>query len=461
MRLVSGSFFLLLILCGVCLSTGCSDDSTGPDNKAPTPTDLEHVWSARFGDADSQEGRDVAFDASGNMIVTGILEGTADFGGGALTTAGQEDIFIAKFASDGAHVWSKRFGNAAEQRVYDVTVDASGNVIVTGRFDGTVNFGGGALNSAGSSDIFLAKFGPDGSHIWSMRFGDPLPQEAYGVAPDASGNVIVAGRFYGTVDFGGGPLTSAGQTDVFVAKFSPDGNHAWSKRFGDTSEQHANGAAVDASGNVILTGYLYDGADFGGGTLTSAGRTDVFIVKLGPNGDHIWSQRFGDSDEQNVQEVAVDASGNVAVIGDFEGAVDFGGGALTCVGASDIFVAKFRPDGTHTWSKRFGDSAFQYGYGVAIDHSGNTVITGDFGGTTNFGGEDLTSDGHSRDIFIAKLNPNGAHLWSDGFGDGVEQYAVGVAVDASGNVVVTGFIAGTVDFGGDTLTSAGSYEYTW
>ena len=119
-----------------------------------------------------------------------------------------------------SHLWSKRFGSTSFDQGYGVAVDDSGNVVVTGSFNGTVNFGGGGLNSAGSFDIFVAKFsGADGSHLWSKRFGSTYEDEGLGVAVDGSGNVVVTGYFWGTVDFGGGELTSAGSSDdIFVVK---------------------------------------------------------------------------------------------------------------------------------------------------------------------------------------------------------------------------------------------------
>lgn len=160
-------------------------------------------------------------------------------------------------------------------------IDAFGNLIVAGSFYSTVDFGGGDLTSAGSYDIFVAKFDSDGEHIWSRRFGDDHAQNCYAAAVDASGNVVVAGYFEGAVDFGGGALTGAGGTDVFVARFSPDGSHLWSKRFGDGSDQRAWNTAVDPAGNAIVTGGFAGVIDFGGGTLTSAGGEDIFIAKFG------------------------------------------------------------------------------------------------------------------------------------------------------------------------------------
>jgi hypothetical protein len=458
MRYASTGAYLLLMVVSVCLSVGCGDDSTAPENGNPPPSnELSHSWSQRFGDSNEQSGFDVAIDGSGNTIVVGHFWGTVNFGGGPLSSAGAEDIFVAKFGPDGTHVWSKRFGATFSQEAFCVAVDATGNVIISGRFNGSVDFGGGVLTSAGSSDVFVAKFGADGTHMWSDRFGNNVIQEGWGVAADATGNLFVAGRFYGTVNFGGGDLASAGNDDIFVAKFNASGTHLWSERFGDSSTQSARDIAVDGSGNVMITGDLYGTVDFGGGGLTSAGSNDVFAAKFNADGGHLWSKRFGDAEEQSGRSIATDASGNVIVAGDFQSSVDFGGGALTSAGRHDVFVAKLAPHGGHVWSKRFGDGTDQEIYCVSTDAAGKVCLAGHFGGTMEFGGDPLTSAG-SFDIFVATFSATGAHYWSSSFGDGNEQYVFGGAAGASGDVIITGELYGTVDFGGGDLTSAGTRD---
>jgi hypothetical protein len=199
------------------------------------------------------------------------------------------------------------------------------------------------LTSAGDRDIFVAKFKPDGDHLWSERFGDGSSQTALAVAVDVSDNVIVAGFFEGAVDFGGGALTSAGGEDIFVAKLGSDGAHAWSKRFGDASGQNPQDVAVDASGNVTVTGYFVGTVNFGGGALTAGSSGDMYVAKFGSGGAHVWSKRFGDGNGAVGRSVAVDASGNSIVTGYFPGIVNFGGGALGSAGGYDVFVAKFGP----------------------------------------------------------------------------------------------------------------------
>jgi hypothetical protein len=430
--------------------------------RAQTP---QHLWSQRFGDGDDQWGYSVAVDGSGNVLVTGFFEGTVNFGGGDLTSAGLEDIFVAKFDAGGNHIWSKRFGDGLTQAARGVTVDGSGNVFVTGNFAGTVNFGGGPLANPNDLDIFVVKFDAAGNHQWSQNFGNVLAQSGKSVAVDGFGNVLLTGQITGAVDFGGGPLPVAVGPDVFVAKFDSDGNHIWSLSFGGGSgDQWGNSVTVDGSNNVVVTGYFWHSVNFGGGELTSAGAADVFVVKFDSDGNHLWSDGFGDASYQTGQSVAVDGSENVIFTGFFSGTVNFGGGPLTSAGLDDIFVAKFDSDGNHLWGKRFGDSDYQTGQSVAVDGSGSVIVTGFFDDTVDFGGGALTSAG-DYDTFIAKLDAGGDHLWSQGFpwshrfgGWWLWESGQSVAVAGAGGIIMTGHFYGTVDFGGGSLTSAGGSD---
>ncbi|MDH4038699.1 MAG: SBBP repeat-containing protein [Candidatus Krumholzibacteria bacterium] len=127
-----------------------------------------------------------------------------------------------------SHDWSAAFGDqTAHQRAYAVAMDASGAVYMAGPFVGTVNFGGGDLIAAGygNSDIFLVKFNSAGAHLWSQRFGDAGSQTAVSLAIDASGNAYLTGYFDSTVNFGGADLTCVGFSDIYIAKFSTTGVH--------------------------------------------------------------------------------------------------------------------------------------------------------------------------------------------------------------------------------------------
>ena len=305
------------------------------------------MWSAGYGDSGEQEGEDVAVDASGNVVVVGQAKGTIDFGGGALTSAGEWDVFVAKLDPNGNHLWSKRFGDAADQRASEVAVDAAGNVFVTGWFQGTMNFGGSNLTSAGAFDVFVAKFAPNGSHLWSKQFGNNFYQVSGGIATDPMGNVVVGGWYEGAVDFGGGALPAAPTTgyDIFVVKLeASNGNHVWSKAFGEAAGyQEVMGVAVDATGAVLLTGAFQNSIDFGGGPLYSAGERDSFAAKLDASGAHIWSKRYGATGNEHGFSVASTISTNVLLAGIFQGAVSFGGPTFNAQTGVDGYLVSLAP----------------------------------------------------------------------------------------------------------------------
>ena len=419
----------------------------------------EFIWAQRFGDTDMDAGQAVAADSRGNVIATGRVLGTVDLGGGAPCS---ESIFLAKYTASGEHVWSQCFGDLGGGSGLAIAVDGEDNAVVTGYFTGSVDFGGGALTSAGGADVFVAKYAATGEHLWSNRFGSSvltafIRESGNAVAVDGRGDIVVTGIFEGTADFGGRPLVSAGQTDIFVAKYSAAGQHRWSRGFGDRgSLDSGEGVALDSSGNVLVTGNYAGAVDFGGGRLTGTGST-IFVAKYSPTGEHVWSQSFGGSNSDSGKSVAVDAYDNIVLTGTFRNTVNFGGGPLTSAGENDIFVAKYAPAGLHLWSKRLGSSyGSDSGNAVAVDTSGNVVVAGSFVGSVDFGGGELVSGG-GTDVCVVKYSAAGAHLWSRSFGARSAQEANAATVSDSG-VIVSGIMLKTVDFGDGPLTSAGGTD---
>ena len=358
-------------------------------------------------------------------------------------------------------LFSKWYLANGDERGRSIAVDTAGNVAVAGQFQGVVDFGAGPItsysnpSSGPTSDAFVAKYSPSGAPIWSRGLGGNASDSAGGVAADGSGGVVVTGyQGSATVDFGAGPLGNRGITDIFAARYSSTGAHIWSKTIGGTGADGGTAAATDLGGNVFLTGYMSagSGVDFGGGALTSAGGQDVFLVKYSSTGGHLWSRRFGGPGFDQGAGVDVDGAGNVVVVGNFDGTVDFGGGPLTSVGGRDLFVAKFSPTGGHVWSKRFGGTGNDDVRGIAVDGAGDVLVTGQFLGTINFGGANLSSAGY-EDIFLSKLaGSTGSHVWSKRIGSSSSPDAgYGVTVDGNFNVAITGYFAGSVDFGGGAI----------
>jgi hypothetical protein len=420
---------------------------------------LPHRWSQYYGGVDHQIGRTIATDSEGNIYFAGEFMGVINVGDGWHYSADVYDIFLAKFDPDGNPVWSTSFPGANNQFVNRLDVQDNGDVVIVGQFAGSVDFGDTLLVSAGGYDAYAAKFSTDGVHIWSQRFGDAGRQECHGVAIGSGGATYLIGFFDGTIDLGGGPLTSAGGYDVWLAELSNGGTHVWSKRFGDASDQIGYGIDVSPGGGLAITGHAKGTINLGGGPLTSAGDYDMFVARFTTAGIHQWSHLYGDAAQQAGFAVKInDVTNELTALGQFQGMIDMGGGPLTSAGLSDVCLARLTPAGFHIWSRRFGGTQGDYPRGVALYPSGKLALTGFFEGTADFGGDQPLTSAGATDIFFATYDAMGIHCTSQCVGDSSSQIGQDVTVDPEGNVLGTGAFFGTVNFGGNPLVSTGNYD---
>ena len=421
--------------------------------------DGAHLWSGSFGGTESQYGRDVAIDSAGNIVVIGYFFNTIDLGGGAFTSLGNRDIFVAKFDPAGNHSWSKAFGGDSGDYGWEVEVDGNDDIIVAGYFRGSLGFDTitpTSLVSQGGDDVFLAKLDSSGNHIWSKSFGDADVDQLWSLDVTSAGDIVIGGFFGGAIDFGGGALNSAGSNDGFVARFDSGGVHQWSAAYGDIDDQRVYGTAFDSGGNVIVAGRHIGSIDFGLGSLVSAGNRDIHVAKLDSTGVAVWAQQYGDDASQLAWDVAVDGNDNIVVAGYNLGTVNFGGSDISAV-EQDIVVALLNANGVHQWSVGMGGPGNQEPNAVAFDSAGRVVLTGNAEGDVDFGGGQVSSAGQ-EDAFVVKLTEDGEHLWSHLFGSPQVEFGFGITADAMDNVIAVGFHAGTVDFGGGAVASAGSFD---
>lgn len=274
------------------------------------------LWTA--GGLDSDGANAVAALPDG-WIVGGSFSGTAQFGTAELVSKGGTDAVLAKLSAEGEVLWVKQFGGRYNDAVWRIASDSAGNFYVQGIFADVADWGGGPLKAGGGSDndVALAKYDAAGNHLWSKRFGSAFNEVAGGLTVDPSGYVTMTGSFDRTVDFGAGEVAVVGESDVYVARFSPAGELAWARTFGASREDIGFGIDADAYGNVIVAGWFQQTVDFGAGPRQSRGSRDAFVVKLDSKGQHVWSTTFGDTDHDQARAVAVDASGRAWVGGIF------------------------------------------------------------------------------------------------------------------------------------------------
>jgi hypothetical protein len=321
-------------------------------------------------------------------------------------------------------------------------------VVVAGAFDSpSIDFGGGAKTNLGSLDGFVAKLtGAAGNHVWSTLLGGGNQQQPTSVAVAPVGDVYVCGSYQGTPDFGTGALGSGVNFDYFLVKLASGGAATWAKGFGDTAPQTACSVAADSANNPIIAVTLQGNVDFGGGALMAMG-ADVAVVKLNPMGVYTWSKQYGDGDIQDAKGVAVDGLDRVLVTGSLKGTVNFGAGNVTANGY-DAYVLRLTPAGAHDLSKIIGAVNDQFGVDVVAGENNSIVAVGTFDNSIDFGAPSMPMSGSSVEGYVVKYDSGGAPIWSRGFVNNGEQKPLGVATSMAGDVAIAGSFTTSIDFGG-------------
>jgi len=445
------------------------------------------IWAKRSGGPSDYSycydyGRGITTLSDNSTVVTGVFCESATFGQGEpnqtiLTSVGGGDIFIARYNPNGTLAWAKRAGGSGGGYDYEsgkaITTLSDNSTVVTGSFCDSATFGPGepnqtVLTSAGYSDIFIARYNPDGTLAWAKRAGGlEWGDWGRGTTTLSDNSTVVTGWFFLSATFGPGEsnqtvLTSAGGSDIFIARYNPNGTLAWAKRAGGSEWDYGYGITTLSDNSTVVTGYFSDSATFGPSepnqtVLTSAGWDDIFIARYNPYGTLSWAKHAGGSGWDKGYGITTLSDNSTVVTGEFEGSATFGPGesnqtVLTSAGYTNIFIARYNPYGTLLWAKRAGGADwFNGGIGITTLSDNSTVVTGYFWYSATFGPSEpnqtvLTSAG-ADDIFIARYNPNGTLAWAKRAGGANNDAGLGITTLFDNSTVVTGFFCESATFG--------------
>lgn len=328
------------------------------------------LWGERFGGT-YVEAMAIAVDDNGALYVSGDFSGTGQFGTDAtgspitLTSRGDYDAFIARFAPDGTPIWADGLGGSAREFAYGLAVDGEGNVFAAGSvyssttsvdFYRNTGTGGqtGLITVQGSQDVFVLKVAAaDGSLEGSQRIGGSGSDSGARIAVDPSAGIAyVVGNFEGTVSFGSQTLVSAGGKDGFLSALrTGDLGVVNSWRFGGTGGELPLDLTLDSSGLVFATGYFQNTADFPTGDVgTSATACAGFLMKFNPNAATVSGHAFADLNADGINNdgaatpqactVFLDANGN--------GVLDPGESSTTNSGPQGTYKFAGLEPGTYT-----------------------------------------------------------------------------------------------------------------
>jgi hypothetical protein len=365
---------------------------------------VSRAWTHQFGGAGADQAAGVAVDSDRNVYVTGRLG-----------TGGDDECFLRRYRPDGSRRWMRVFGTDSDDHCNDVAVARNGSVYVVGFTDGTLQG-----TSAGDQDAFVRKYRRDGKVVWTRQFGTSGPDQAFAVAVDNAGNVIVVGFTAGNL----GGNTSLGIVDAFVRKLRPNGRHVWTRQFGSGQADAAHGVAVDASRNIVVVGQTEGSI----GGAPARGGADAFVRKLRPNGERLWTRTLGTPEDDVALDATVDHDGRIYLVGQTTGALP----GQNARGGGDGFVRRYRPNGSSVWTRQFGTPGQDWAIAAAVDHRGRLYVAGGISVV-------------SRDGFVMKMRPDGKMAWFRKAGSRTSwEDSYGVAVDRKRHVFVVGLTGGSM-----------------
>ena len=404
------------------------------------------------GSAQRDEAMAVTVDSSGNIIIAGYTYGDLDGNLNSDASHASPDVFVAKFDQYGEKLWTAETGSTGYDLAYGAATDSSGNIYIIGSTDSRLD----GQTNAGGADCFVTKYDAAGGKVWTRLIGGPDIDIGTGIAVDASGNVVITGYTYGDMVTSLGTFTnkdlSGLTTDLFVAKLgASDGALIWLDLRGTPYHDQAEAIAVDGAGSIFVTGHTKGDLDNRINQAAVPGSTsDLFLIKYTNGGVRQWTELLGTTDDEQAWAVAVDGGGNVSVAGGTWGSLDGNANTDLSGATADAFVVTYDGGGNKLWSRMLGTPGNELARGIALDASGNVYVTGStrgsFTGFTNAGG---------YDVFAARYVPSSqTWLWTGEIGTSADENAYGIAIDKSGNAVITGSTAGNFD----AITNAGSFD---
>lgn len=453
-----------------CLASGatCGATNTCLSCVGPTCEGVpEHRWALTLdGGTGYDQGRAIAVDSLGNVIVTGPFNGsfslTIDGVVTSYSSRGESDVFVVKFDDAGTPLWARTFGSTSYDSCRGIATDGDDNIYLTGQYQGTgVNVGGldlpHGLNDG--KNAFVVSFSAAGAHRWSQGYSGEGTDTGNGIAV-ANDDVFVVGHFVEDIALpsprGGVGVRSAGLRDAFVLNLSRvDGSANWRRTYGGTGNETAWGVAVTpGNGKAYVVGSYASTVVFGeAGASVADGAEDLYVLKINPDGEERRFQSIGGVASAIVgRGIAIGPDRGVVVAGRFSGAIRFGG-TLETSESVDAMMVSLDSNLLYQWHNVLSSPLNDRALGIATGSDGQVFAIGQFEGTMNVGTDRLVSAGAGDAFVVAADVMTGAPHWARAYGTAGQDFGWAAAVFAD-TLFVTGAVRGDTDFGGGLVNAS-------
>jgi|GEM_PF-5183152 len=371
-------------------------------------------WVTRAGGLEYDYGRTVAIGNDGDIFVGGYFgPDYAMFDTVQVWNMEYDDGFLARYDGEtGELQWVRNIPSTSEIRVLDMAVDDQNNVTIIGDYSDVITFGAQDYENNGFLDIFLAKYTPEGELLWSKAFGGYLMEMGHALTLDANGNILIAILFSGPMLIDSTEVTDVAYNDLLVAKFDPEGTLLWTQAYGGNGEERPLGMEADTEGNIIVGGMFTQEFLFPDTTLHARGWYDGFVLKLDSLGEYQWARNIGGEYAlDSVNDVVTDSANRITIIGDIDVRWSIEEMAVPGHGAVDMGVVQLTPDGYMRWADAYGGLSYDGGHGLLTLPDNSLLIGGQFRDVAHFGSFEMTTDLNHFNIFLLQATSDGTVEW--------------------------------------------------
>ncbi|NUP09345.1 MAG: hypothetical protein HOW73_25105 [Polyangiaceae bacterium] len=442
--------------CDLCLITGDEDC-----NGAETPCTGSHVWSKGLGGNNLDYGGDILELPNGEILVQTTFQGSLT-AGTTITSDGGDDIVLVRYDSDGNAMNALAWGGSGHETAGGLA-RVNGGYVAWGQLGlgSSETFGSPSTLTGVGYDGFLARFDNNGAFVWKKLIGGTGADDVIDVVRMPDDGVVLSGRFQGSINLGGQQLTSAGLDDIFLARFDSAGTHVWSKRFGTSGQDTVRDLAVAPNGNIVMVGELTANIAFGGPTIVAAGGKDGYVATMDGAGGHLWTRAFQSGGDEVATTAQVLSDGSVWVAGSFNTAVNvdgLSGADLTPTATGqDLLLVRYGASGNYIQGITFNGTDTLFAGTSSVGMDDGVIIGGTYSGALILGGNAAPSAGLS-DTFLFKISADGALQWSKKSGGTQNDFLNAVKIGECGNIFGTAGFNGSANFGGGSLTSNGGQD---
>jgi hypothetical protein len=386
-----------------------------------TSTSPTKAWTRLLGTSSGDWANALTTGSDGAIYMAGLTQGSLD----GQTDSGVADAFLTKYNPDGSKAWTRLLGTSSGDWAYALTTGTDGAIYMAGLTSGSL---GGQTYSGDYSDAFLTKYDANGNKAWTRLLGSISRDWAEDLTTGSDGAIYMAGYTQGSLD----GQTFSGVADAFLTKYDVNGNKAWTRLLGTSSDDWAFALTTGTDGAIYMAGKTQGNLD----GQKNSGEYDAFIAKYDLNGSKVWTRLLGTSSDDEAYALTTGTDGAIYMAGYTQGSLD----GQTFSGVADAFLTKYDVNGNKAWTRLLGTNSGDYALALTTGTDGAIYVTGRTGGSL-----DGQTHSGSFDAFLTKYDANGTKAWTRLLETSTWDEAYTLTTGADGAIYMAGYTQGSLD----------------